>query len=108
MTAGSLLREARRRPAEILNLAAWTRKLTGKPAITVGSVTLDNSTAEMMQGKGSSAINNMAPLLASLARGDFDLFALGRALIANPDWARRIRSGSSLKPYTLNLLQTLD
>jgi len=42
-----------------LNLAAWTKKLTGKPAITVGSVTLDNSTAEMMQGKGSSAIDNL-------------------------------------------------
>jgi 2,4-dienoyl-CoA reductase-like NADH-dependent reductase (Old Yellow Enzyme family) len=37
-----------------------------------------------------------------------DLVAVGRALIANPDWARRIRSGSVLKPYSLNLLQTLD
>ena len=91
-----------------LNLAAWTKKLTGKPAITVGSVTLDNSTAEMMQGKGSSAIDNIASLLSSLARGDFDLVAIGRALIANPDWARRIRDRAFLKPYALNLLQTLD
>jgi 2,4-dienoyl-CoA reductase-like NADH-dependent reductase (Old Yellow Enzyme family) len=53
-------------------------------------------------------IDNLAPLLSSLACGDFDLVAVGRALIANPDWARRIRGGSVLKPYFLNLLQTLD
>jgi len=91
-----------------LNLAAWTKKLTGKPTITVGSVTLDNSTAEMMQGKGSSPTNNIAPLLASLVREQFDLVAVGRAMIANPDWPRRIRDGLPLNPYTLSMLQTLD
>lgn len=91
-----------------LNLAAWTKKLTGKPAITVGSVTLDNSTAEMMQGKGSSPTNNIAPMLASLVRGQFDLVAVGRAMIANPDWPRRIRDRLALNPYTLSMLQTLD
>jgi hypothetical protein len=35
------------------NLATWTKKLTGKPTITVGSITLDNSVAEMMRGEGS-------------------------------------------------------
>ena len=53
-------------------------------------------------------IDKLAPLLSSLACGDFDLVAVGRALIANPDWARPIRSRSVLKPYSLNLLQTLD
>ena len=91
-----------------LNLAAWTKKLTGKPTITVGSVTLDNSIAEMLQGNGSSPTNNIAPLLASLARGDFDLVAVGRAMIANPDWPRRIRNGLPVNPYTLSMLQTLD
>src|SRR5882672_7995712 len=33
------------------NLATWTKKLTGKPTITVGSITLDNSMAEMMRGE---------------------------------------------------------
>jgi len=34
------------------NLATWTKRLMGKPTITVGSITLDNSAAEMMRGEG--------------------------------------------------------
>jgi len=48
------------------NLATWTKKLTGKPTITVGSITLNNSMAEMMRGEGSSPENNLAPLLSGL------------------------------------------
>jgi 2,4-dienoyl-CoA reductase-like NADH-dependent reductase (Old Yellow Enzyme family) len=89
------------------NLATWTKKLTGKPTITVGSITLDNSMAEMMRGEGSLPKDNLAPLLAGLERGDFDLVAVGRALIANPDWAHRVRNGTPLVPYSLSMLQTL-
>jgi len=35
------------------NLATWTKKLTGKPTITVGSITLDNSVAEMMRARAA-------------------------------------------------------
>ena len=89
------------------NLATWTKRLTGKPTITVGSITLDNSMAEMMRGEGSLPENNLAPLLARLERGDFDLVAVGRALIANPDWPHRVRNGTPLVPYSLSMLQTL-
>ncbi len=89
------------------NLATWTKKLTGKPTITVGSITLNNSMAEMMRGEGSSPENNLAPLLSGLERGDFDLVAVGRALIANPDWPHRVRNGIPLTPYRLSMLQTL-
>lgn len=91
-----------------LNLAAWTKRLTGKATITVGSVSLDNSMAEMMQGRGSSPENNLAPLLEGIERGDFDMVAVGRAMIANPDWPQRISSGAPLKPYRIEMLQTLD
>ena len=37
-----------------LNLAGWTKKLTGKPAITVGSVGLDGDFLKAFQGEGSS------------------------------------------------------
>jgi 2,4-dienoyl-CoA reductase-like NADH-dependent reductase (Old Yellow Enzyme family) len=90
-----------------INLATWTKRLTGKPTITVGSVTLDNSMAEMMRGEGSSPQNNLAPLLAGMERGDFDLVAVGRALIANPDWPRRVHNSMPLTPYSLSMLQTL-
>jgi 2,4-dienoyl-CoA reductase-like NADH-dependent reductase (Old Yellow Enzyme family) len=42
-------------------------------------------------------------------RGDFDLVAVGRALIANPDWPKVVRSGdtAALKAYNKDLLATL-
>ena len=63
--------------------------------------------AEMMRGEGSLPENNLSPLLAGLERGDFDLAAVGRALIANPDWPHRVRNGTPLVPYSLSMLQTL-
>jgi 2,4-dienoyl-CoA reductase-like NADH-dependent reductase (Old Yellow Enzyme family) len=63
--------------------------------------------AEMMRGEGSLPENNLAPLLARLERGDFDLVAVGRALIANPDWPHRVRNGAPFVPYSLSMLQTL-
>ncbi|AIO36023.1 flavin oxidoreductase / NADH oxidase family protein [Burkholderia cenocepacia] len=91
-----------------LNLAGWTRKLTGKPTITVGSVTLNNSMAEMLQGKDSEPEDNLALVYQGLERGDFDLVAVGRALIANPDWPEKIRKGETLRPYTMKMLASLD
>jgi len=61
----------------------------------------------MMRGEGSLPKDNLAPLLAGLEREDFDLVAVGRALIANPDWPHRIRDSTPLAPYSLSMLQTL-
>ena len=91
-----------------MNLAGWTKKITGKPTITVGSVTLNNSMAEMLAGHGSEYADNLTLLVAAIERGDFDFVAVGRALIANPDWPRRIRQGAALQPYTLDMLNRLD
>jgi len=91
-----------------MNLAGWTKKITGKTTITVGSVTLNNSMAEMLAGRGSEYANNLKPLLAGIERGDFDFVAVGRALIANPDWPQRVQRGAALRPYTLDMLKSLD
>ena len=61
-----------------LNFAGWLRKLSGKPAITVGSVGLDSTS---FRSAGVAAID---PLLERLARGEFDLVAVGRAFLADP------------------------
>jgi 2,4-dienoyl-CoA reductase-like NADH-dependent reductase (Old Yellow Enzyme family) len=91
-----------------LNLAGWTKKLTGLPTITVGSVSLnaDFITAYRAQGAATAGIDR---LLEMLARGDFDLVAVGRALIANADWPKKIRAGHSdqLQPWAPEALQTL-
>jgi 2,4-dienoyl-CoA reductase-like NADH-dependent reductase (Old Yellow Enzyme family) len=45
-----------------LNLAGWARKLSGKPAITVGSVTLKRDLIESLGGSGSDAADNLPRL----------------------------------------------
>jgi 2,4-dienoyl-CoA reductase-like NADH-dependent reductase (Old Yellow Enzyme family) len=90
-----------------LNLAGWTKSITSKPTVTVGSVTLNNSVAEMMQGYGGAAVDNLDRLLSGLDRGEYDMVAIGRAMIANPDWVKRIRAGEPLKPYTVDMLNAL-
>ena len=58
-----------------LNLAGWTRKLSGKPTITVGSVSLSSEfTTETKQADPTG----IERLLVMLERGDFDLVAVGR------------------------------
>jgi 2,4-dienoyl-CoA reductase-like NADH-dependent reductase (Old Yellow Enzyme family) len=94
-----------------LNLAGWVRQLTGKPTITVGSVGLnadflpEDGTADFQAAEPASIDN----LLDRLALGEFDLVAVGRALIANPDWANMVAAGkySDLKAYEKGMLGEL-
>lgn len=73
-----------------LNLAAWTKKLTGKPTISVGSVGLNSDFLGAFKGEGSTH-QRIDYVYAALDRGDFDLVAVGRALLADPDWVTKVR-----------------
>ncbi len=78
-----------------LNLAGWTRKITGKPTITVGSVGLN---ADFIPLPGEQTFREAEPasldaLLERMDRDEFDLVAVGRAMISNPDWANKVRAG---------------
>lgn len=93
-----------------LNLAGWVKKITGKPTVTVGSVGLDAAFAE----EGQSGFSEASPvsldgLEKRLRAGEFDLVAVGRALIANPEWAHQVRetSANDLKSYTKDMLMEL-
>jgi 2,4-dienoyl-CoA reductase-like NADH-dependent reductase (Old Yellow Enzyme family) len=77
-----------------LNLAGWTRKLTGRPAITVGSVGLDGDFLRAFQGQGSG-VKTIDDLLDRLERDEFDLVAVGRALLQDPQWAAKVLDGRS-------------
>ena len=94
-----------------LNLAGWTKKLTGVPTITVGSISLDKDfIPEPGEGFFSGGdIASIDKLLESLEKGEFDLAAVGRALIANPDWANKVQQGgvSNLAPYEKEMLLKL-
>jgi 2,4-dienoyl-CoA reductase-like NADH-dependent reductase (Old Yellow Enzyme family) len=72
-----------------LNLAAWTRKLTGKPVITVGSVGLHGDVTTSYQGEGSE-VRGIEDLLDGLEDEQFDLVAVGRALLQDPEWAAKV------------------
>ncbi|MBY8886645.1 NADH:flavin oxidoreductase [Streptomyces sp. PTM05] len=92
-----------------LNLAGWTKKLTGKPVITVGSVGLNEEFSASFRGKGSS-VRGIEDLLDRLERDEFDLVAVGRALLQDPEWAAKVLSGrfTDLAPYDAESLKSLS
>ncbi|MFD1277919.1 NADH:flavin oxidoreductase [Streptomyces kaempferi] len=92
-----------------VNLAGWSKKVTGKLAITVGSVGLEDSDfLTYLEGKGAG-VGDVTAVTTRLAQGEFDLVALGRALIADPAWPSKMRAGRArdLVPFTADMLATL-
>lgn len=93
-----------------LTLSAWVRRLSGRPTITVGSITLGND-FKSAQGKqvAAPAPEQIEDIERRLEAGMFDLIALGRALLANPDWVRLVESGhaAKLRTFTKAHLDTL-
>ena len=91
-----------------LNVAGWAKKLTGKPAISVGSVGLSGEFTATYAGEVSKPAS-LDQLAMMMERGDFDLIAVGRALLQDPDWAEKIRTGraSELKEFSRDAMATL-
>ncbi len=75
-----------------LNFAGWARKLTGAPVITVGSVGLSGEFTAAFRGDGSTP-TPLDELVRRFDRGDFDLVAVGRALLMDPQWINKVRDG---------------
>jgi 2,4-dienoyl-CoA reductase-like NADH-dependent reductase (Old Yellow Enzyme family) len=92
-----------------LNFAGWAKKLTGKTTITVGSVGLSGDFLAAFQGETSTP-SSLDELLRRFDRGDFDLVAVGRALLADTEWSRKIREGrsSELIGFSKEALATLS
>ena len=79
-----------------LNFAGWAKKLTGKPTITVGSVGLSGDFLAAFKGETSTP-SSLDELLRHFDRGDFDLVAVGRPLLADPCWTQKIHESHSSK-----------
>ncbi|CAL9535046.1 NADH oxidase [Streptomyces sp. enrichment culture] len=92
-----------------LNLAGWTKKLTGKQVISVGSVGLDGDFIRAFAGEGAP-VGSLDNLLDRLERDEFDLVAVGRALLQDPQWAEKVLAGrfDELAPYDAAALRTLS
>ncbi|GGF98739.1 12-oxophytodienoate reductase [Paenibacillus albidus] len=88
-----------------LSLAGWVKKLSGKTTITVGSVGLDRDPAEG-EAAGYEGVDD---LVKRLDNQEFDLVAVGRALLGDPAWAVKIREGrmSEIQPFTPESVATL-
>jgi 2,4-dienoyl-CoA reductase-like NADH-dependent reductase (Old Yellow Enzyme family) len=95
-----------------LNLAGWTKKLTNKPVITVGNVGLD--TDFIGEGNkdlsGTSNPTGIDELLSRLNNDEFDLVAIGRALLVDPQWVNKIRDEAidEIKPFSKKSLMSLS
>lgn len=92
-----------------MNLAGWAKKLSGKASLTVGSVGLDGDVNSAFRGK-DSAVQPLDRIAQMVESGEVDLVAVGRSLLADPEWARKVRDGREreLKGFAAASLQTLN
>ena len=81
-------------------LAGWTRHLSGLPVITIGSVGVATQ-FQASPDEDALPTLTLAPLVELLRRGEFDLVALGRAVLADPEWARKLTDArlAEIRPY---------
>ena len=76
-----------------LNLAGWTKKITNKPTITVGSVGLDSDFIGLYVGKDQANTSPINKLIEMFDRDEFDMVAVGRALLSDPEWVLKVKEG---------------
>lgn len=88
-----------------LNFAGWAKKLSGKATISVGSVGLSGDFFGSFRGE-SSEPSSLEELVRRMDRGDFDLVAVGRPILADPFWVQKIRDGRNqdLRSFTKEAL----
>ncbi|CAN5786309.1 NADH:flavin oxidoreductase [soil metagenome] len=91
-----------------LNFAGWAKKLTRKSTITVGSVGLSGEFLKAFRGE-SSTPSALDELIRRFERGDFDLVAVGRAILADAEWPRKISEArnADLLGFSKEMLTTL-
>jgi 2,4-dienoyl-CoA reductase-like NADH-dependent reductase (Old Yellow Enzyme family) len=91
-----------------LNFAGWAKKVTGKATISVGSVGLDGVFLDAFAGK-SSEPTAIDELVRRMDRGDFDLVGVGRSLLSDPNWVKKVQEGrmDELKGFTREALAEL-
>jgi 2,4-dienoyl-CoA reductase-like NADH-dependent reductase (Old Yellow Enzyme family) len=93
----------------LVGLAGWTKRVTGLPTITVGQVGLDNDFQVAFADRGGSGVASIAPLEEMFERDEFDLVAVGRALLADPEWVNKMAANRSdeIVPFTVEYRRNL-
>lgn len=79
-----------------LSLAGWARKLTGKPSVAIGGIGLGNGLGETLSGSSETKpLDNLQTVRDGITRQEFDMAGVGRALLNDPQWVERVRTGQS-------------
>lgn len=94
-----------------LNLAGWAKAVTGKASITVGSIGLDGDFLDSLTegAPGAASLSRIRRLAEMLENKELDLVAVGRALLADPQWPAKLRSGrSDMEPFSVDKLASLN
>jgi 2,4-dienoyl-CoA reductase-like NADH-dependent reductase (Old Yellow Enzyme family) len=80
-----------------LNFAGWAKKITGAATISVGSVgTLGDFFGPFQSSAGKAGKpSTLGGLAQRMERGEFDLIAVGRALLGDPSWAAKVQDGET-------------
>jgi 2,4-dienoyl-CoA reductase-like NADH-dependent reductase (Old Yellow Enzyme family) len=94
-------------PPDPTSLGVWARRLGGRPVIAVGSISLEKDSkdgiTEKTGGVAASGVNagDVDVIAGYIERGEFDMIALGRAMISNPNWASLVqrRQLDQLRPF---------
>ena len=79
-------------------LAGWTKKVTGRPVIALGSVGV---ATPFREDDAQARSLSLAPLVELFGQGEFDLVALGRALLSEPQWPAKLRAAEldTIRPW---------
>jgi 2,4-dienoyl-CoA reductase-like NADH-dependent reductase (Old Yellow Enzyme family) len=91
-----------------LNLAGWARRLTGKLSMAVGGIGLDKGYYDSKRAGGSQAVHDFQPLMDRFNRSEFDLVEVGRSLLNDPQWTRKLRRGEPHVPFSEESLKILQ
>ncbi|MEH6758640.1 MAG: NADH:flavin oxidoreductase [Parasphingorhabdus sp.] len=90
-----------------MGLAGWVRKLSGKPVMTVGGIGFDKELAASF-AEPTSALDNLDEVVRRFEAEEFDLVALGRALLMDPEWVLKVQAGEPFEAFDLSAYSRLD
>lgn len=90
-----------------MGLAGWIRKLSGKPTMTVGGIGFDKDLASSFV-EPTTAIDNLGEVARRFDAGEFDLVAVGRAVLMDHDWIGKARRAEAFRPFDLSAYARLD
>ena len=90
-----------------MGLAGWIRRLSGRPTMTVGGIGFDKELAASFTQQ-TTVLDNLDEVVRRFEAGEFDLVAIGRALLMDPQWVEKAKEGKAFKPFDISAYARLE